>query len=339
MSSGNTSTVDVRFFGAHDRAWIPVSQCYLLSEECPIPAKNLKKHGLDKAMEELNHHVRLLKEKFGEFKFAPFKAEFKPEHLYNCPILFGGAEESIMRPRPRPPSNSSTAGSVAASSDLSGSQDLETNFREDSVSSTPSRKKLEEKKSVEELPGHSRADSTVVNGVFTLSERLENEVSSRKEHLEECSSSSADSVTEKGSKETELDSLSCLERIRNSLRGDLNASSHGNSTGESDVNSEGEESVQHSSSVLDSNLEPRGGQGRISPGRARMSVSCSTISRITENGVSYRSGKMGNFPQMSGKMTVSYGPKSWGPNFLKPFAEEIFTFTGQFFKKICAFGA
>ena len=35
--------VDVRFFGQHDRAWIPLANCYLMSKEMPLPVKNKKK--------------------------------------------------------------------------------------------------------------------------------------------------------------------------------------------------------------------------------------------------------------------------------------------------------
>lgn len=36
-------SVDVRFFGQHDRAWIPLSGCYLISKDLPLPIKNKKK--------------------------------------------------------------------------------------------------------------------------------------------------------------------------------------------------------------------------------------------------------------------------------------------------------
>lgn len=35
--------VDVRFFGQHDRAWIPLSGCYLLSKDLPAQVKSKKK--------------------------------------------------------------------------------------------------------------------------------------------------------------------------------------------------------------------------------------------------------------------------------------------------------
>lgn len=38
----NNDSVDVRFFGDHDRAWIPVQNCFLYSEENPAPVRTKK---------------------------------------------------------------------------------------------------------------------------------------------------------------------------------------------------------------------------------------------------------------------------------------------------------
>lgn len=83
-----------------------------MSEECPNPIKNVKKFGLDKAVDELQLHIKKLstfldfsrfndclsfRERFSEskpnveFRYAPFKTEFKVEHLYNCSLLFGSS--------------------------------------------------------------------------------------------------------------------------------------------------------------------------------------------------------------------------------------------------------
>ena len=50
--------IDCRFFGAHDRAWVPTIHVYDLSEDLPSSLKSKKKAaGLDVAMEELNEHI------------------------------------------------------------------------------------------------------------------------------------------------------------------------------------------------------------------------------------------------------------------------------------------
>lgn len=68
--------VDVRFFGEHDRAWVPYSQVFLLSENPPgtVPKKT---KGFDIARNELDRHLELFKMKFGNFSFAPDKTPYK----------------------------------------------------------------------------------------------------------------------------------------------------------------------------------------------------------------------------------------------------------------------
>ncbi|XP_075751816.1 zinc finger MYND-type containing 8 isoform X3 [Rhipicephalus microplus] len=66
LQDGN---VDARFFGAHDRAWVPMAQCFLLSKESPTDIKNRKK-GLHNAVEELEIYIRKYREKFGEYRYS-----------------------------------------------------------------------------------------------------------------------------------------------------------------------------------------------------------------------------------------------------------------------------
>lgn len=74
--------VDVRFFGQHDRAWVPVSQCYLLSEDIPTPISKKKKSGFEPSMEELAVHIQRIKEQFGHFQYAKFREPFDPEQIH-----------------------------------------------------------------------------------------------------------------------------------------------------------------------------------------------------------------------------------------------------------------
>ncbi|ESO83156.1 hypothetical protein LOTGIDRAFT_83183, partial [Lottia gigantea] len=67
--------VDVRFFGAHDRSWVPASNVFLLSKECPIPQKKRSSYFND-AFEELNRHVQNIEERFGTFEYHPFRTPY-----------------------------------------------------------------------------------------------------------------------------------------------------------------------------------------------------------------------------------------------------------------------
>ena len=67
--------VDVRFFGEHDRAWLPVSQVYLISEQYPVTTTKLRK-GFDAATAEMRRHVDRLRERFGSFTYAATRTPY-----------------------------------------------------------------------------------------------------------------------------------------------------------------------------------------------------------------------------------------------------------------------
>uniref|UniRef100_A0A131XGM7 Kinase c-binding protein 1 n=1 Tax=Hyalomma excavatum TaxID=257692 RepID=A0A131XGM7_9ACAR len=75
LQDGN---VDARFFGAHDRAWVPMAQCFLLSKESPTDIKNRKK-GLHNAVEELEIYIRKYREKFGEYRYSALRTPLTAE--------------------------------------------------------------------------------------------------------------------------------------------------------------------------------------------------------------------------------------------------------------------
>lgn len=85
MQVENTNA-DIRFFGAHDRAWVPIHLCYLLSYEMPQPLKVKKKAAFDSSLEELDAHIQKLRVKLGGFDYAPVKTMLDPERLYLQPI-------------------------------------------------------------------------------------------------------------------------------------------------------------------------------------------------------------------------------------------------------------
>lgn len=78
MSVDSRQQVDVRFFGAHDRAWVPATHCILFCEKDPnktkvtTPNKNASKtqKGIADAMKEKDDYIENLKGKFG-FRYAP----------------------------------------------------------------------------------------------------------------------------------------------------------------------------------------------------------------------------------------------------------------------------
>ncbi|XP_064473928.1 MYND-type zinc finger-containing chromatin reader ZMYND8-like isoform X2 [Ornithodoros turicata] len=100
--------VDARFFGAHDRAWVPLSQCYRLSKEYPTDAKNRKK-GLQNAMEELEIYIQKYKEKFTDFEYSGPKVPVTQEDIErllaasNGATSFDGAPSTTSTPKKTSP--------------------------------------------------------------------------------------------------------------------------------------------------------------------------------------------------------------------------------------------
>lgn len=78
LQDGNA---DARFFGAHDRAWVPINQCFLLSKESPTDTKNRKK-GLQNAIEELEIYVRKYREKYGEYRYSALRTTLTAEDFH-----------------------------------------------------------------------------------------------------------------------------------------------------------------------------------------------------------------------------------------------------------------
>lgn len=50
MCTSQSGMVDVRFFGAHDRAWVHYKECYLYSEKDPNTFKQ-KRYDIEKCIE------------------------------------------------------------------------------------------------------------------------------------------------------------------------------------------------------------------------------------------------------------------------------------------------
>ncbi|KAM9814238.1 MYND-type zinc finger-containing chromatin reader ZMYND8-like [Neosynchiropus ocellatus] len=70
--------VDARFFGQHDRAWVPLNNCYLMSKEIPFSVKKTKSI-FNSAMQEMEVYVENMKKKFGVFNYARFRTPYTPD--------------------------------------------------------------------------------------------------------------------------------------------------------------------------------------------------------------------------------------------------------------------
>uniref|UniRef100_A0A8C2J8V4 Protein kinase C-binding protein 1-like n=1 Tax=Cyprinus carpio TaxID=7962 RepID=A0A8C2J8V4_CYPCA len=73
--------VDARFFGQHDRAWVPINNCYLMSKEIPFSVKKTKSI-FNSAMQEMEVYVENIRKKFGVFNYAPFRTPYTPDNQF-----------------------------------------------------------------------------------------------------------------------------------------------------------------------------------------------------------------------------------------------------------------
>ncbi|XP_061591758.1 MYND-type zinc finger-containing chromatin reader ZMYND8-like isoform X2 [Cololabis saira] len=71
--------VDARFFGQHDRAWVPINNCYLMSKEIPFSVKKTKSI-FNSAMQEMEVYVENIRKKFAVFNYAPFRTPYTPNN-------------------------------------------------------------------------------------------------------------------------------------------------------------------------------------------------------------------------------------------------------------------
>lgn len=79
---------DVRFFGAHDRAWVPVSHCLIFSDKDPnsgktsTPTNNKSKNqkGIADALKEKDEYIKNMKERFG-FRYTHIRETLDPLNL------------------------------------------------------------------------------------------------------------------------------------------------------------------------------------------------------------------------------------------------------------------
>lgn len=78
MRVNSDDCVDVRFFGAHDRAWIPVKDVFLYSQEPPVVVKNKKRGNIEAIRDEVDRYIKHITDKFGKFEHSPYKTALDP---------------------------------------------------------------------------------------------------------------------------------------------------------------------------------------------------------------------------------------------------------------------
>ncbi|XP_060813477.1 MYND-type zinc finger-containing chromatin reader ZMYND8 isoform X1 [Bombus pascuorum] len=79
--------IDVRFFGEHDRAWVPPRDLYLYSENPPAPLPRKRKLDMVECVKEITRHCRKLELVFGQFTFAPPKVQYNPHDPMQIKLL------------------------------------------------------------------------------------------------------------------------------------------------------------------------------------------------------------------------------------------------------------
>ncbi|XP_077059293.1 MYND-type zinc finger-containing chromatin reader ZMYND8 isoform X3 [Siphateles boraxobius] len=89
--------VDARFFGQHDRAWVPINNCYLMSKEIPFSVKKTKSI-FNSAMQEMEVYVENIRKKFGVFNYAPFRTPYTPDNHFQMLLDPGNPGAGSIKP-------------------------------------------------------------------------------------------------------------------------------------------------------------------------------------------------------------------------------------------------
>ncbi|KNC32795.1 hypothetical protein FF38_00265 [Lucilia cuprina] len=99
MGLGQNSLINVRFFGEHDRAFVPLKDCFLYSEQDPNTATGKRAaRELADCIKEVEEHVEKIRTKVGGFKYAPFKTPYEPaEEMKQLAEMMPGVEDFIKK--------------------------------------------------------------------------------------------------------------------------------------------------------------------------------------------------------------------------------------------------
>ncbi|XP_048005449.1 protein kinase C-binding protein 1-like [Leguminivora glycinivorella] len=122
MTVSHAGLVDVRFFGAHDRAWVPARDCYLYCERDPNNFRT-KRQDMVEAMQEAEQHIRNISRKYDKFAYAPYRTTFEASKLeealkYMIPSFDGQVRSPVRERRSKTP-----ARALKSRSNSKGSKD------------------------------------------------------------------------------------------------------------------------------------------------------------------------------------------------------------------------
>lgn len=84
MRVNQRNEADIRFFGVHDRAWIPIKDVYLFSQKPPLDIKK-KRGNIDDSFAEVEKHLKKLRDRFGRFEYAGHRTNY--EHTQEGTML------------------------------------------------------------------------------------------------------------------------------------------------------------------------------------------------------------------------------------------------------------
>uniref|UniRef100_A0A0A1WZE1 Protein kinase C-binding protein 1 n=1 Tax=Zeugodacus cucurbitae TaxID=28588 RepID=A0A0A1WZE1_ZEUCU len=93
------SHVNVRFFGEHDRAFVPIKDCFLYSEQDPNTQTGKRSaRELADCIKEVEVHIENIRAKVGAFKYAKFKTPYEPtEELQQLEMMIPGVMDYMKR--------------------------------------------------------------------------------------------------------------------------------------------------------------------------------------------------------------------------------------------------
>ena len=99
MGLGQNSLINVRFFGEHDRAFVPLKDCFLYSEQDPNTATGKRAaRELADCIKEVEEHIGKIRTKVGGFKYAPFKTPYEPsEEMKQLSEMMPGVEDFMRK--------------------------------------------------------------------------------------------------------------------------------------------------------------------------------------------------------------------------------------------------
>ena len=83
-------------FGQHDRAWVPVNNCCLMTKEIPFSVKKTKSI-FNSAMQEMEVYMENIQRKVGVFNYSLFRTPYPPNNQYQ--MLLDPSHPSAALPR------------------------------------------------------------------------------------------------------------------------------------------------------------------------------------------------------------------------------------------------